>query len=172
MVYLSIGATTLDEKRTFYMRIDPKSSQSFGLETSQDTLAWWMKQSNEARKEAFGGTADLLLVLGQFADWLMQVRKEEGDTFVWGNGADFDLSILSVAYQKVGIPVPWRPFNGRCYRTFKNLPEHKTIKPDPFEGVKHNALADAQHQAKHMLKILEVMKVRRRVPDLSEDKVE
>lgn len=151
---LSLGACTLDEKYNFYMKISHDSCKSSGLKDLQSTMDWWSKQHPMARDEAFSGTKDLVMVLGAFADWMMAIRKKEGDTFVWGNGADFDLPILGAAYEIVGMEKPWRPFNGRCYRTFKNLPENKEIKMDKFEGMKHNALDDAKMQARHMLKIL------------------
>lgn len=151
---LSIGATSFDEKYTFYMKIDHRSSVSYGLKDSPGTMAWWQQQSSEARMEAFSGTDDLVVVLGAFSDFLLSIQRAEGEVFIWGNGADFDLPIIKAAYEIVDMPVPWKPFNGRCYRTLKNLPQNKNIKADKFEGVKHNALADAIFQARHALKIL------------------
>lgn len=151
---LSIGAVTLDEKHKFYAKICLDSCSPAGLKIDLDTIAWWQKQSKEARGEAFSGTKDLVLVLGEFADWFRMVEKLEGTAFLWGNGADFDLPILGAAYEAVGMKKPWKPFNGRCYRTIKNWARFKDITPDPFEGVKHNALADAIFQARHLIKIL------------------
>ena len=65
-------------------------------------------------------------------------------------GADFDNSILNFAFTKAGIPIPWSPWSGRCYRTIKSI----------FNGVKlsrkgtyHNALDDAKTQALHLIDI-------------------
>lgn len=152
---LSIGAVTLDEKFKFYEKIDIKSCHKAGLVDFHGTMAWWNKQSAEARMEAFSGTKELPIILGAFYDWFKSVeRVSGGDAFIWGNGADFDLPILSKAYELTGMKEPWKPFNGRCYRTLKNLPENKGILADKFEGTKHNALADAIYQARHMMKIL------------------
>lgn len=152
---LSIGACTLDEEFFFYEKISLDSCKHFGLKDSPGTMQWWFRQAPAVRIEAFSGTKDLQLVLGAFSDWLKSIERiKGGDAFVWGNGADFDLPILSAAYDAVGMEQPWKPFNGRCYRTLKNLPENKAIKMDKFEGDKHNALADAVNQSRHMLKIL------------------
>ena len=68
-----------------------------------------------------------------------------------GNGADFDLPILAAAYAAVGLSVPWKPYNGRCYRTLKNLaPVVKLARP----GTHHNALDDARTQAVHAIKLM------------------
>jgi len=152
---LSIGACSLDEKYTFYKKINLDTCYREKLKDSPGTMAWWHKQSAAARMEAFSGTEDIVSVLGEFSDWFKRIeRAEQSDAFIWGNGADFDLPILKGAYEAVGMEEPWKPYNGRCYRTLKNLPENKQIVADKFEGMKHSALDDAVHQTRHMRKIL------------------
>jgi len=151
---LAIGACTLDGKEQFYQTISYQDSLNIGLAESPDTMAWWSKQSQAAREEAFSGSTPVTEVLGAFSDWLHRIEKTSGKIFVWGNGADFDLPILQAVYARVGMKQPWERFNGRCYRTLKNLPQNKEIKPDEFVGIKHNALSDALYQATHMMKIL------------------
>lgn len=152
---LSIGAVTLDEKFKFYEKISIDSCYNAGLKDFAGTRAWWNKQSPEARREAFSGTESLTTILGAFSDWFKSVERQAGgDAFIWGNGADFDLPILKAAYEAAGMEEPWKSFNGRCYRTLKNLKENKTILAEKFEGMKHNALDDAIHQARYMMKIL------------------
>ncbi|HFU1809209.1 TPA: 3'-5' exonuclease, partial [Escherichia coli] len=56
-------------------------------------------------------------------------------------------------YERLDIPCPWRYYNDRDVRTIVEL--GKTIDFDartviPFEGVRHNALDDARHQAKYV----------------------
>lgn len=157
---LSIGACTLDGTEKFYVKIAHESCLHAGLGDLPSTMAWWQKQSEEARKEAFSGQEPIVSALGMFADWFSWIQKEKGggDAYIWGNGADFDLPILGAAYKAVSMNKPWKPFNGRCFRTIKNLPNYKHIKAEKFEGVKHNALADALNQASHLLTILRVIK--------------
>jgi hypothetical protein len=154
---LSIGAVTFDGNTSFYDKISLDSCHSFGLVDLPDTLTWWDKQDAEAREEAFSGMTNLVEALGGFSDFLQVVRNMTGkEVFLWGNGADFDLPILAAAYRVVGMRQPWETHNGRCYRTLKNL--FYEVKADPFDGMKHNALADAKHQARHALKILRHLK--------------
>ncbi len=145
-VVLSIGASTISGNEHFYTKISAESSKERGLFADPSTMMWWDRQKPEARQEAFSGTKTVEVALGEYADWMRSLGKKE-DIYVWGNGADFDLPILAAVYKKVGMEAPWAPFNGRCYRTLKNL--YKDIKAPLFEGLKHNALADAQHQAAH-----------------------
>lgn len=148
---LSIGACSTDMEFTFYQTIwHSGQKQIYGLKDDPATLAWWSKQSKEARDEAFSGTAGLQVVLGNFSDWLRSLPAKE--VFIWGNGADFDQPILSFAYEAVGMNSPFK-FNNRCYRTLKNL--YKNIKaPIDFEGIKHHALWDAKHEARHLSSLL------------------
>lgn len=148
---LSIGACSTNMEFEFYQPIWYSSQKAiYGLKDCPETLRWWDKQNKEARDEAFSGTAGLQVVLGNFADWLKSLPANE--VFVWGNGADFDQPILSYAYEVAGMDSPFR-FNNRCYRTLKNL--YKNIKaPIDFEGIKHHALWDAKHEARHLSALL------------------
>lgn len=145
---LSIGATTLDGTRNFYIAVDIQSCYNIGLYADTDTLAWWRKQSMEARKEAFSGTIKIEVALREFTEWYRQV----GATAIWGNGADFDLSILADAYGACEMVQPWKYSESRCYRTVKALCPHITA--GEFLGTRHDALADAVHEARHLRRIL------------------
>lgn len=149
---LSIGAATTDRKYHFYLPIWHASQKElYGLKDNHDTLRWWDKQSAAARDEAFSGTVGLVNALGQFSDWIQAIPVKE--KFFWGNGADFDQPILAYAYNAVDMKNPFG-FNNRCYRTLKNL--YKNIKADDeFEGIKHHALWDAKHEAKHLSRLLQ-----------------
>ncbi|EMC3872645.1 3'-5' exonuclease, partial [Escherichia coli] len=92
---------------------------------------------------------DALLQLREFID------ENSGEFFVqvWGNGANFDNTILHRSYERQGIPCPWRYYNDRDVRTIVEL--GKAIDFDartaiPFEGERHNALDDARYQAKYV----------------------
>lgn len=148
---LSIGATDTYLDHAFYQTIWHQPQKTiYGLEDDPDTLDWWSKQSEEARNEAFSGTMGLQQALGMFADWLSSLPAKQ--VRVWGNGSDFDQPILAYAYKAAGMKSPFG-FNNRCYRTMKDLYKH--IKPPlEFIGMKHHALADAIHEAKHLAQIL------------------
>lgn len=148
-VIISMGAVAFDNEgntlSTFYRRIDPQSCVDAGLKVDVSTVMWWMKQSDAARA-AFNEKGVLLAAaLGDFAMWVPE------DACLWGNGATFDNVLLTNAYKAAGLKAPWPYWRDRCYRTVKALYPH--ISAGAFEGAAHNALADARHQTKHLLKI-------------------
>ncbi|MCQ6981423.1 3'-5' exonuclease [Escherichia coli] len=118
----------------------------------RDTIKWWLKQSREAQSAIMTDEIpldDALLQLREFID------ENSGEFFVqvWGNGANFDNTILRRSYERQGIPCPWRYYNDRDVRTIVEL--GKAIDFDartaiPFEGERHNALDDARYQAKYV----------------------
>lgn len=151
---LTIGACTFDSSYRFYEKIDINSCKQAGLTEDPATLSWWSKQDALTREEAFSGTQNLVMVLGKFSDWYRKLPEAEKTKFIWGNGADFDLPILEAAYTAVKMVKPWQPYNGRCYRTLKNL--YRDVKMNTFSGMKHNALTDAVNQAAHAREILRI----------------
>ncbi|EIW6931091.1 3'-5' exoribonuclease [Escherichia coli] len=135
----------------------PEFSKTIDLETAggvidRDTIKWWLKQSREAQSAIMTDEIpldDALLQLREFID------ENSGEFFVqvWGNGANFDNTILRRSYERQGIPCPWRYYNDRDVRTIVEL--GKAIDFDartaiPFEGERHNALDDARYQAKYV----------------------
>ena len=151
---ISIGAIFFDPQTG---DMGPEFSKTIDLETAggvidRDTIKWWLKQSREAQSAIMTDEIpldDALLQLREFID------ENSGEFFVqvWGNGANFDNTILRRSYERQGIPCPWRYYNNRDVRTIVEL--GKAIDFDarmdiPFEGERHNALDDARHQAKYV----------------------
>ncbi|MGS5575976.1 3'-5' exoribonuclease domain-containing protein [Escherichia coli] len=151
---ISIGAIFFDPQTG---DVGPEFSKTIDLETAggvidRDTIKWWLKQSREAQSAIMTDEIpldDALLQLREFID------ENSGEFFVqvWGNGANFDNTILRRSYERQGIPCPWRYYNDRDVRTIVEL--GKAIDFDartaiPFEGERHNALDDARYQAKYV----------------------
>ena len=147
-VIMSIGAVRFDletdkmDDDGFYASISIESNFEYKRRVQEETLIWWMKQGAVAQDVFHEPKKALRPALEGLADWF-----KDDDCFVWSNGADFDLPMISHAFTSTGVDIPWKFFNSRCYRTYKNLPGAKNVKV-PFTGVKHNALFDAVHQAK------------------------
>lgn len=150
---LAIGATTLDLKYTFYRTIKKSSLDFYHFGWSASTMEWWHKQPVHVREEAFNGTTPIRQALKEFQDWLYVVCKDK-EPQLWGNGAAFDNVILKYAYDKVGLTVPWSYKNDMCYRTLRKVLGDR-IKDPEFAGDKHNALADAIHEARVLNLMLE-----------------
>ncbi|EFD0582509.1 exonuclease [Escherichia coli] len=135
----------------------PEFSKAIDLETSggiidRKTIKWWVKRSREAQSAIFTDEISLDVALRLFIEF---IEKNSGGCFVqvWGNGANFDNVILRRSYERQGIPCPWLYYNDRDVRTIVEL--GNAIGFDvrmaiPFEGVPHNALDDARHQAKQV----------------------
>lgn len=120
---------------------------------STDTIAWWMGQT-KAAQSVFSDPKKCGLepALMDLADWIKDGLFTAVKPLVWSNGADFDLPMLAHAYKQAGLKLPWEPYAARCYRTYKNLPDARTIKGER-PGSHHNALDDAIYQARHLCAI-------------------
>ncbi|WP_309296170.1 exonuclease [Escherichia coli] len=135
----------------------PEFSKTIDAKTGGGTvdissIEWWLVQSSEARSAILVNQIPLDDALLQFREFISE-HSDEKFVQVWGNGATFDNAILRRSYERQGIPCPWRYHNDRDVRTIVEL--GKTIGFDarttiPFEGVPHNALDDARHQAKYV----------------------
>lgn len=153
---LSIGAVAFDPVfglgKEFYVVVSRRSCHSYRLVEDPETLDWWLKQNEQAQKvieESSSGGLDLKDALHQFKIYLSQfgLRKVK----VWGNGSDFDNSILINCYAAIGQDIPWEFWNNRCYRTLKGLrPGSKLVR----QGTYHNALDDAKSQALHAIHLM------------------
>lgn len=74
------------------------------------------------------------------------MKSLPGVPYVWGNGANFDISILEQAYLDAGMRTPWGYRNVRCFRTVMSEFGIETDWVKPV--VAHDALADAEAQAR------------------------
>ena len=154
---LSLGAVAFTKDgltdQEFYVNIDSVNCINLGLHVSQATVDWWAKQSQEAKDALEEDKKDLLTALTLFSAWVRHVSGSH----LWGNGADFDNPILKSCYEAVNVNTPFEPFNGRCYRTIKNIPGMP--KMAGRSGTHHNALHDARSQAIHLLQMNAVKEV-------------
>lgn len=114
------------------------------------TVKWWLMQSDDARGALLTddeGRPGLYKddILDMFGRFLVE------DCIVWGNGATFDISMLENLYGQLGVETPWKFYNVRDVRTIVAAAEGIIERSDfPFEGIKHDALADAVHQATYV----------------------
>lgn len=113
---------------------------------SKATEAWWQQQSPQAREVFNQPSIHITLALISLGAFILATP---GNPNVWSNGADFDLPMLAHAYRQYGVALPWKPYAGRCYRTYKNLPGARAITA-LRTGTHHNALDDAIYQAQHL----------------------
>jgi exodeoxyribonuclease VIII len=143
-VKFEVGTGIVDK---FYRTIDLRTCKAVGLHIDPETVEWWNKQSKEARQALLKDNVSLNQALDDFTEWFGRSSLP-----TWGNGAGFDNVIMENAFAACNMKRPWRPWEDRCYRTIKNIIQ---VPADDRQGVYHNALDDALHQTRHLLKILE-----------------
>ena len=149
-VICSIGAVKFDlnsdafDDVGFYASASIDSNLDTRRRIQEDTLLWWLKQPLDAQTVFHEKKTTLRSCLEDFSDWL-----GDDNFFMWSNGADFDLPMVAHAYTQHNMEIPWKFWNSRCFRTYKNLPQASGVTFTPA-GIKHNALADAINQARHL----------------------
>lgn len=143
-VKFEVGTGIIDQ---FYRTVDLRTCKAVGLHIDPETVEWWNKQSKEARQALLKDNVSIAQALDDFTQWFGHSSLP-----TWGNGAGFDNVIMENAYVACNMKRPWRPWEDRCYRTIKNIIQ---VAADERLGVYHNALDDALHQTRHLLKILE-----------------
>lgn len=121
--------------------LDPQEQLDLGRKADWSTIAWWLRQDEEARLTMANAQGyklkDALHLFKDKFEW----RFVDG---IWGHGATFDISLLGSLHDLVGLRHPW-PFKAvRDTRTlFWAAPEIEW----PRNPVKHDAEQDARAQA-------------------------
>lgn len=159
---LSIGcvafnpdAGTIDTKNTFhfYLELDPQFRT--GILPNESTIMWWLEQSEEARRaQNTAERGNPRLVLEMFNKWITERLGyiNPGDIELWGNGSDFDVTILNNLMDKFKVEPVYPFWSGRCLRTFRahHGDSYVRIYPD----LAHDALSDAIAQARSVIQTL------------------
>lgn len=152
----AIGAVKFDPHTgslgdTFYRVIDLEASVGGGL-MDVSTVLWWMKQDQAARNHLIDPEVErvpLPQALVELSEWLgMNDDLPEGqqypDVHLWQRG-DKDTQWLTSAYEGLGLKVPFPFWAVSDQRTLcRWVPQSVEVMRD---GVAHNALDDAIHQA-------------------------
>ena len=155
-VILSVGLVAFDDEKiydTLYVVPPAQPQLDLGRTVSFSTIAWWMQQSTEAKsvfkeQEKNQSSLKYATYLSEIANFIQSYPKAK----LYSYGSDFDLVILSHAFNHANMKVPWFFTNNRCFRTWcddRNVPYKSSKSPD----VTHNALQDAIDQANHMISV-------------------
>lgn len=142
----SIGAVVFDPcsgdiASRFYRNVTDASCEALGLTKDASTVAWWEEQSEEARGALDVNAVALSDALEAFTGWFNNCEGAQ----VYGHGASFDPPILEAAYSACFLDAPWKFWEVRCCRTILAMANRK---PQRGGGTHHNALDDAEAQAK------------------------
>lgn len=151
---LSIGATIFTEKgldpsphASFHTFLNLEQQAAMGMTMEPSTVLWWLTQVDAARKaQTDSARVNIYNALCDFASWWSDNSAET----VWANGADFDIPILTALYRMHGLTPPWKYNAGRCVRTIMALTGRKLGGFGTTNPLAHDALADAQFQAREV----------------------
>lgn len=131
---------SLEDSDKFYRRITIESCKKAGLRIDNSTMKWWNEQAKDVRYEALENPDRVPLeqALQEFSIWM------GNSTYVWGNGDDFDCTILGEAFSRCNMEIPWKFFLTRDCRTLFDLAGIK--KADLPRGLEHHAIHDCYRQ--------------------------
>lgn len=158
----SVGLVAFDKKGIIsecYCVLDVEEQLRLGRAMDLSTMLWWAGQSKEAQS-VFTDLSNRISVkefkdaLALFIKDSLHKKDETSDGLkVWGNGANFDVSMIEHLLKHTGefMPIPWRFWNVRCFRTFADLTKCKDLVKR--EGTHHNALDDARYQAECVIAV-------------------
>ncbi|QMM52453.1 3'-5' exoribonuclease [Enterobacter sp. RHB15-C17] len=156
---VSIGAVFFNPQvgelgAEFYATVSLSSALDQGAIPEGDTIIWWLKKSSEARAAiCIDDALHIAKALSELSSFISRNSDNPRDLKVWGNGANFDNVILRSAYERAGHVCPWKFWNDSDVRTMVLLGKQLGFDPKSdmsFDGVAHNALADARHQVKYV----------------------
>lgn len=131
-----------NSKYSFYRRIDPGSCSALGADIDDGTLAWWAKQDDKVKNEAFAedDRHDIKTVLSDFHRWY---NADGGAEAVWSNGSIFDVMIIEDYNNKLARGNPWKFWEIKDTRTIYGLCDAEL--PQLSEDA-HHALWDCWKQ--------------------------
>jgi hypothetical protein len=125
---------TVNDLDSFYVRADPNTFDWPGVDVSDDTLAWWSKQSPEAQAEAFGDHLERFDIRDCLEGLFEFCRPCDR---IWANSPSFDITILETIARQLGKQVPWKYYQTRDCRTV-----YKFFDDFSKSTIDHNALND------------------------------
>jgi hypothetical protein len=148
-VVRSIGAVVFDPATgetgaEFYANLLEEPQLAAGLAKDPDTETWWARQSSEAQAVLLQDQRHPIEVVRDFHSWW----SAWGCIHPWSHGKEFDLPIWETMCTHLALGgMPWNFYATMDTRTVYliNGFDQRSI---PREGVHHNALDDARHQAR------------------------
>jgi hypothetical protein len=159
----AIGAVVFDLETVHYGELILPTVQPqirMGRTVRWDTVVWWLEQEEAARKEVAVKDHDRVSV-EKALQQLTRLYRDNEIVEVWGNGSNFDVSIMDTLYADYIQVPPWTYKQVRDLRTLASLvPKADTLMPakDEGAGVKHSAIDDAYRQAIWAQRMLKELK--------------
>jgi hypothetical protein len=158
----------------FHVVVDPSLSPPT-LHLDPDTICWWMRQSDAARDiydDTIYQRVSIDTAIRAFNEWVVHLKGDKDvDIFLWGDGSDFDCTILENAAREVGRGLLVSYSGYRDCRTIRALAQsmftEEQLKVEPFKGfiehrADHDAALAAMELVNHFKLLEEQCKTRKR----------
>ena len=166
----------------FDAKLDIDEQVQYRRSLNCETLQWWFKQDEEARKNIFDEDVDIIRFnipweLAEFSNFVERCNNKcnsDSDRRVvklWGNGSLFYLGILQNMYETClpNMKLPWKFWAVNDVRTIVDLnPDVK--KNCKFDGTPHCAVDDCKHEIKYLVETLKTIKVVRPEDEIKKEK--
>lgn len=159
-----------------------------GGRIDRDTIAWWMKQGDLARAQAFPetGYVSFLQFSYELEIWLHELDGTVDIYFpegvpspavrIWGHGPHFDMAILDMAHwRNLGRPAPWKYNAVRDTRTLWHAAgidwdtRIKELNPDHAHDPMHDAIAQAKLVQEAWAKVNDWRTIHKLTMDVNEE---
>ena len=152
---VSLGAVFFNEHTgqigsTFYRTLHLATTVHLGFKIYPATVLWWLGQPEESRNAIRFNAVSAEDSLVDFVDWVQDNGPAKADLRVFAASPAFDCVKVAAHLKALDLETPWFYWAERDYRTIRE--RNKNVEEGEREGL-HNALADAIHQAKHLIKI-------------------
>lgn len=166
----------------FDAKLDIDEQVQYRRSLNCETLQWWFKQDEEARKNIFDEDVDIIRFnipweLAEFSKFVERCNNKcnsDSDRRVvklWGNGSLFDLGILQNMYETClpNMKLPWKFWAVNDVRTIVDL--NPDVKRNcKFDGTPHCAVDDCKHEIKYLVETLKTIKVVRPEDEIKKEK--
>lgn len=149
-IIISISAVVFDDDFNeidfFNENLDTSQSISLGFKATESTLQWWKEQNKETFEMCTKNQKPVREVLNNLFNFI-DIHDID---FVYGNSVSFDCVLLNCYFDRLQIERPWKFWQERCFRTFKNTFQFSKVE---FKGIPHFSLDDCRFQIEQLKNI-------------------
>lgn len=147
----------------FYVKLDVKEQiQKYKRTVSDDTMHWWKKQGEDAKKILKPSSRDVCLeeAMENLWEFLLSNNYDPRNSYLWSRGNLFDFGKMESIFHDLGMKEPYNGWKVRDIRTMIDClcgVTNGKIKPlGPREGIiPNNALHDAANDAMTMIEVFQ-----------------
>jgi hypothetical protein len=150
--FLMTDSDTFDEllSRGLLMKLNIADQRQYGRTIYPDTLAWWKRQSDDAKSILVPSEQDLTMTACEtiLSEFITSNYDKKRNTF-WCRGLNFDLPYIQDFYRRLKLPEPINTWDCIDTKTFIKImtgdprSQYNLRSGTPSGFVAHNCLHDA-----------------------------